>query len=54
VLRAVTADNAAAAIGEWAQELEGFDDLHASPAMRRDLLRNLGPKVVAEAVRCAA
>jgi 2-furoyl-CoA dehydrogenase FAD binding subunit len=54
MLRAVTADNAAAAIGEWAQELEGFDDLHASPAMRRDLLRNLGPKVVAEAVRCAA
>jgi 2-furoyl-CoA dehydrogenase FAD binding subunit len=54
MLRAVTADNAAAAIGEWAQALEGFDDLHASPAMRRDLLRNLGPKVVAEAVRCAA
>jgi 2-furoyl-CoA dehydrogenase FAD binding subunit len=53
MLRSVTAANAAAAIGEWAQELDGFDDLHASPAMRRDLLRNLGPKVVAEAVRCA-
>jgi 2-furoyl-CoA dehydrogenase FAD binding subunit len=54
MLRTVTADGAAAAISDWAQELEGFDDLHASPAMRRDLLRNLGPKVVAEAMRCAA
>lgn len=53
MLRAVAADNAAAAIGAWAAELEGFDDLHASPALRRDLLRNLGPRVVAEAVRCA-
>lgn len=51
--RAVTADGAAEAIGAWAEELEGFDDLHASPAMRRDLLRNLGPMVAAEAVRCA-
>jgi 2-furoyl-CoA dehydrogenase FAD binding subunit len=54
MLRTVSAQNASAAISEWAQELEGFDDLHASPAMRRDLLRNLGPKVVAEALRCAA
>jgi 2-furoyl-CoA dehydrogenase FAD binding subunit len=53
-VRTIAADSAAAAIAEWAQELEGFEDLHASAAMRRDLLRNLGPRVVAEAMRCAA
>lgn len=53
IVRAVRADAAEEAISAWAVELEGFDDLHASPAMRRDLLRNLGPRVVAEAVRCA-
>jgi 2-furoyl-CoA dehydrogenase FAD binding subunit len=41
-------------INAWAEELEGYEDLHASAALRRDLLRNLGPRVVAEAVRCAA
>jgi 2-furoyl-CoA dehydrogenase FAD binding subunit len=46
--------DAAAAVGEWAQELEGYEDLHASAALRRDLLRNLGPHVIAEAKRCAA
>ncbi len=53
-VRAVTADGAAAAISAWAEELEGFDDAHASPAMRRDILRKLAPQVIAEAVRCAA
>ena len=33
----------------WAGELEGYDDLHATAAMRRDLLRNLAPHVVAQA-----
>jgi 2-furoyl-CoA dehydrogenase FAD binding subunit len=42
------------AVAAWAQELEGYEDLHASAAMRRDLFRNLGPLVVAEAMRCAA
>lgn len=46
--------DAAAAVGEWAQELEGYEDLHASAALRRDLFRNLGPQVIAEAKRCAA
>jgi len=46
--------DAAVAISEWAEELEGYEDLHATAPMRRDLLRNLGPKVVAEAIRCAA
>ena len=38
----------------WAEELEGFDDLHASAAMRRDMFRRLAPRVVEEAMRCAA
>jgi 2-furoyl-CoA dehydrogenase FAD binding subunit len=37
-----------------ASELEGYDDLHASARLRRDLLRRVGPVVVEEAVRCAA
>ena len=37
-----------------AGELEGYDDLHASARLRRDLLRRVGPVVVEEAVRCAA
>ena len=46
--------NAPGAIAAWADELEGYEDLHASAALRRDLLRNLGLSVVAEAIRCAA
>jgi 2-furoyl-CoA dehydrogenase FAD binding subunit len=53
-VRGFAAGNAAAAIGEWAEELEGYEDLHASATMRRDLLRRLGPNVIAEAIRCAA
>ena len=41
-------------IAAWVDELEGYEDLHASAAMRRDLLRNLAPRVVEEAIRCAA
>jgi 2-furoyl-CoA dehydrogenase FAD binding subunit len=37
-----------------AGELEGYDDLHASARLRRDLLRRVGPVVVEEALRCAA
>jgi 2-furoyl-CoA dehydrogenase FAD binding subunit len=36
-----------------ASELEGYDDLHASARLRRDLLRRVGPLVVEEALRCA-
>ncbi len=53
MLRSIDGD-AAGAIAAWAEELEGYEDLHASAALRRDLLRNLGPRVVAEAIRCAA
>jgi 2-furoyl-CoA dehydrogenase FAD binding subunit len=35
-------------------ELKGYDDLHASARLRRDLLRRIGPVVVEEALRCAA
>jgi 2-furoyl-CoA dehydrogenase FAD binding subunit len=48
------ANTIANAIATWADELEGYEDLHASAAMRRDLLRNLAPRVVEEAIRCAA
>ncbi|HUC49626.1 MAG TPA: FAD binding domain-containing protein [Xanthobacteraceae bacterium] len=41
--------DAAGAIGAWAEELEGYEDLHASAALRRDLFRKLGPHVIAQA-----
>jgi 2-furoyl-CoA dehydrogenase FAD binding subunit len=41
-------------IERLAWELEGYDDIHASPRLRRDLLRRLAPTVIEEAVRCAA
>ena len=42
------------AVDKLASELEGYEDLHASAALRRDILRNLAPIVIAEAQRCAA
>jgi 2-furoyl-CoA dehydrogenase FAD binding subunit len=42
------------AIERLAWELEGYEDIHASARMRRDLLRRIGPVVVGEAIRCAA
>lgn len=42
------------AVEKLAAELEGYEDLHASAEMRRDLLRNLAPIVIAEAQQCAA
>jgi 2-furoyl-CoA dehydrogenase FAD binding subunit len=55
----VTRDFAAAgdlreAINALAWELEGYEDMHASSRMRRDLLRRVGPAVIEEALRCAA
>jgi len=40
-------------IERLAWELEGYDDIHASARMRRDLLRRIGPVVAEEAARCA-
>jgi 2-furoyl-CoA dehydrogenase FAD binding subunit len=53
-VREIPGDKAADAIAAWADELEGYEDLHASAAMRRDLFRNLAPLVIKEAIRCAA
>jgi 2-furoyl-CoA dehydrogenase FAD binding subunit len=41
-------------INAWADELGGYEDLHASAAMRRDIFKNLAPRVIEEARRCAA
>jgi 2-furoyl-CoA dehydrogenase FAD binding subunit len=56
-VRRVEADGAAAtkdAVERLAWELEGYDDIHASARMRRDLLRRIAPVVIEEARRCAA
>ena len=56
-VRRIKTDGAAAirdAIERLAWELEGYDDIHASARMRRDLLRRIGPVVIEEAIRCAA
>ncbi len=47
-------DSIRAGIERLAWELEGYEDIHASARMRRDLLRRIGPVVIEEAVRCAA
>jgi 2-furoyl-CoA dehydrogenase FAD binding subunit len=41
-------------IGQWVEQLDGYDDLHATAAMRFDLFKNIAPDVIAEAIRCAA
>jgi 2-furoyl-CoA dehydrogenase FAD binding subunit len=57
VMSRIKADGAPSirdAIERLAWELEGYEDIHASARMRRDLLRRIGPVVVEEAIRCAA
>jgi 2-furoyl-CoA dehydrogenase FAD binding subunit len=57
VVRRIALDGGAAlqdAVERLAAELEGYEDLHASAELRRDLLRNLAPVVVGEAQKCAA
>jgi 2-furoyl-CoA dehydrogenase FAD binding subunit len=52
--RAIAARDAAAAadtVKEWAEQLEGYDDLHASAAMRRDMFRKLAAGIVAEVLQ---
>ena len=41
------------AINALAWELEGYEDMHASSRMRRDILRRVGPVVIEEALQCA-
>ncbi len=54
IVRTIAANVAADAVRQWADALEGYEDLHASAAMRRDLFRNLAPLAITEAIRCAA
>jgi 2-furoyl-CoA dehydrogenase FAD binding subunit len=53
-LRLNRGDAAKSAFEALAWELEGYDDIHATARLRRDLLRRVGPAVVEEALRCAA
>ena len=56
-VRRIVIDGAGAAKSAFealAWELEGYDDIHASARLRRDLLRRVGPAVVEEALQCAA
>jgi len=57
VVRRVPLDGATAikeSVSKIADELEGYEDLHASAELRRDILRNLAPVVIEEALACAA
>ena len=56
-VRRIEADGAAGirdAIERLAWELEGYEDVHASARMRRDLLRGIAPVVIEEAKQCGA
>ncbi len=48
------ADGIRDSVERLAWELQGYDDVHASARMRRDLLRRIAPVVIAEAKQCAA
>jgi 2-furoyl-CoA dehydrogenase FAD binding subunit len=54
VVRGIANGAAKDAVEKLATELEGYEDLHASAELRRDILRNLAPLVIAEAQQCAA
>ena len=54
VMQRIAASGIKDAVEKIASELEGYEDLHASAELRRDILRNLAPVVIAEAQKCAA
>jgi 2-furoyl-CoA dehydrogenase FAD binding subunit len=54
VVRRIPLNGAKEAVQKLADELEGYEDLHASAELRRDILRNLAPVVIEEAQACAA
>jgi 2-furoyl-CoA dehydrogenase FAD binding subunit len=54
IVRRIAANGVKDAVEALASELEAYEDLHASARMRRDMLRNLAPIVIAEAQQCAA
>ena len=41
------------ALNDFAWELGGSDDIHASAGYRRDLVRKLGRRVIEEAKKCS-
>ncbi|MGA2895604.1 MAG: FAD binding domain-containing protein [Xanthobacteraceae bacterium] len=53
MVRSIDGD-AARGVAAWAEELAGYEDLHATAELRRDLFRNLAPLVIEEAQKCAA
>jgi 2-furoyl-CoA dehydrogenase FAD binding subunit len=42
------------AIAALVSPMESYEDMHATAEMRRDMLRNLAPVVINEALQCAA
>jgi 2-furoyl-CoA dehydrogenase FAD binding subunit len=54
VVRIIASGGAKDAVEKLATSLEGYEDLQASAELRRDILRNLAPLVIAEAQQCAA
>ncbi|MEE2956426.1 MAG: FAD binding domain-containing protein [Pseudomonadota bacterium] len=40
------------ALNEFAWDLEGYDDIHATARYRRELVRRLGRRVIKEAISC--
>jgi 2-furoyl-CoA dehydrogenase FAD binding subunit len=42
------------ALNDFAWELRGGDDIHATARYRREMVRRLGKKVIEEARRCAS
>lgn len=54
VVQRMAIDGMTDVIETIASGLEGYEDLHASAELRRDILRNLAPLVIAEAQKCAA
>jgi len=54
VVRSIASGGTKDGVETLANELEGYEDLHASAELRRDIFRNLAPLVIAEAQKCAA
>ncbi|MFL6796705.1 MAG: FAD binding domain-containing protein [Xanthobacteraceae bacterium] len=54
MVRRIDAGAIDATVDQLAWELEGYEDVHASAHMRRDLLRRLAPVVIEEARACVA
>ena len=48
-VRDIDATPARDAVETLVWQLEPYEDMHASPRMRRDLVRNLAPRIIAEA-----